>query len=200
MLHSLVEKIAGLWNAPDQWIAVERARAMPAVETAPSPNAEFRAQFLDLARNRQRQNGKVVSGLLTIVWQGTRLAAHGARYRDLKVLTEMVTDIVLDQMAGKPDFFLPYDTDNVVLCFASGNKAVTELRTAMMAHALRAALVQRMPDLAGKLRIEAVVTEIEPVEAVVRGPDLAVGLVDLLCRARDNSVLGHVSLGGLIPA
>jgi hypothetical protein len=199
MLQALVEKVADLWNAPDHWIEAERKSASPGSEVEAAPNAAFRSQFLELARDRQRQHGKVVTGLLTIVWQGSRLAALGPRYRDLKVLTEMVTDVVLDQMAGKPDFFLPYDTDNVVLCFASGNRAVTELRAAMMAHALRAALVQRMPDLGGKLRIDAVVTEIEPVEAVVRGPDLAVGLVEMLCRARDSSVLGRISLGGMVP-
>lgn len=198
MLQSLVGKIADLWNAPDAWIAAEIEDSMPPVpedEPAPGSAELFRRRFIELAGQRQRANGRVVSAMLSIAWQGSRLGAHGSRYRDLKVLTEMVTDLVLEQMAGKPDFYLAYDTDNAVLCFASANRAIVELRGAMMAQALVAALVQRMPDLAGKVRVEVVVTEVEPVDVVTRGTDLAVALVDALCRARDNSALGRLSFG-----
>lgn len=190
MLNQLVGKIVDLWNAPDQWIEAERQQVRPD-ETAdePRPDDQFRAQFLDLARQRQRQNGHVVSSLLTVNWQGTRLSALGTHYREIKALMAMVTEVVLEQMANQPDFFLRYDADNVLLCFASANKAVTEVRTAMMAQALRAALLQRMPDLAGKIRIDFVVTTVEPGEAVAKGPNLAAGLVDLLCRARDRSAI-----------
>jgi hypothetical protein len=194
MLNQLAGKIADLWNAPDQWIEAELKEAMPdeaVVELAPGDH--FRLRFIDLARDRQRQNGQLVSSLLTIVWQGSKLTALGAQYRDLRKLAGMVTEVVLEQMAAQPDFFLRYDDDNVVLCFASPNRMVIELRTAMMAQALRAALLQRIPDLAGKVRIDFTVTAVEPVEAVRKGRDLAAGLVDLLCRARDLSVVGHAA-------
>jgi len=192
MLQGLVGKIADLWNAPDQWIDAELQEAMPdgpAAELGPSDH--FRLRFIDLARDRQRQNGQLVSSLLTIVWQGAKLTALGPQYRDLRKLAAMVADVVLEQMATQPDFFLQYDDDNIVLCFASPNRMVTELRTAMMAQALRAALLQRIPDLAGKVRIDFTVTAVEPVEAVRKGQDLAAGLVDLLCRARDLSTVGR---------
>ena len=190
MLNQLVGKIVDLWNAPDQWIEAELREVTPDEPAPePAPNDRFRSRFLDLARQRQRQNGRVVSSLLTVVWQGTRLSALGTHYREIKALMTMVIEVVLEQMADQPDFFLQYDSDNVVLCFASGNKAVTEVRTAMMAQALRAALLQRMPDLAGKIRIDFVVTSVEPIEAVAKGPNLAAGLVDLLCRARDSSAI-----------
>jgi hypothetical protein len=190
MLNQLVGKIVDLWNAPDQWIEAELQHVLPdATEAEPDPGDLFRTQFLNLARQRQRQNGRVVSSLLTIVWQGNKLAALGAHYREIKALMAMVTEVVLEQMADRPDFFLRYDSDNVLLCFASANKAVTEVRTAMMAQALRAALLQRMPDLAGKIRIDFVVTAVEPVEAVAKGPNLVAGLIELLGRARDSSAI-----------
>jgi hypothetical protein len=51
-----------------------------------------------------------------------------------------------------------------------------------------------MPDLAGKIRIDFTVTTVEPIEAVAKGPDLAAGLVDLLCRTRDMSAVGHTAI------
>jgi hypothetical protein len=194
MLNQLVEKIADLWHAPDQWIEAELEEALP-VEPAPepTPGEQFRRRLLDLASHRQRQNGKLVSSLLTIVWPGSKLADLGTHYRDIKALTAMVTEVVLEQMAEQPDFFLRYDADNVVLCFASPNRAVTEIRTAMMAQALRAALLQRMPDLHGKIRVDFVVAAVEPVEAVTKGPDLLTGMVDLLCRARDSSAAAQTA-------
>lgn len=193
MLEGLTGKIAALWNAPDQWIEQERKDALPDPPVVLGPGDHFRLRFLDLARHRQKQNGKLVSSLLTIVWHGTKLSALGPHYRDMRKLAAMVTEVVLDQMATQPDIFLQYDDDNVVLCFASANRAVTELRTAMMAQALRAALLQRMPELTGKMRIDFTISAVEPVEAVTRGPDLATGLVDLLCRARDMSAIGHAA-------
>lgn len=197
MLQGLVEKIADLWNAPDHWIEAELEEVLPPEAPEPGPGDHFRRKFLELARQRQRQNGKLVTGLMTIVWHGNKLAAFGTHYRELRALTAMVTEVVLEQMASQPDFFLPYDDDNVVLCFASPNPAVIELRTAMMAHALRAALAQRAPDIARRLRIEVVVTALEPAEAVTRGPNLTASLVDILCRARDASAVAQGSLGGL---
>lgn len=197
MLQGLVEKIADLWNAPDHWIEAELEEVLPPEAPEPGPDDHFRRKYLELARQRQRQNGKLVSGLITIVWHGSKLAAFGTYFRDLRALTGMVTEVVLEQMASQPDFFLPYDADNVVLCFGSPNRAVTELRTAMMAQALRAALLQHMPDLAGKIRVEFVVTALEPAEAVAKGPDLTASLVDLLCRARDASAVARGSFGGL---
>lgn len=192
MLNVLVQTIADLWNAPDQWIEAELEEALPPQpEPEPSAGHTFRSRFLDLARYRQRQNGKVVSSLLTIVWQGAKLSPLAAQFREIKALTALVTEVVLEQMADRPDFFLQYDSNNVVVCFASGNKAVTEVRTAMMAQALRAALLQRMPALAGQVRIDFVVTTVEPIEAVAKGPDLVAGLVDTLCRMRDASAVGR---------
>jgi hypothetical protein len=59
----------------------------------------------------------------------------------------------------------------------------------MMAQALRAALLQRAPDLGGKIRIDFVVTTVDPVEVVAKEADLVVRLVDLLCQARNSSVI-----------
>lgn len=186
MLQTLVGKIAEIWNAPDLWIEAERAEAFP--ETAPkTPQHSFRSQFLDLARTRQRDNGKLVASLITIVWLDAP-QAEAARYRDMKALTAMVVEVVLEQMAGKPDIYLQHDADNAVLCFASGNRLVMELRTAMMAQALRAALTQRMPELAERVRIEFVVNDLDPVDAVTGGSDPAAALVDLLCRTRQASL------------
>lgn len=190
MLQTLVGKIVDLWNAPDQWIEAERKEVLPdETVVEPPPHQRFRTQFLELARQRQRQNGPLVSSLLTIVWQGSRLSVLGTYHREIKALMAMVTEVVLEQMADRPDFFLRYDTDNVVLCFASANKAVIEVRTAMMAQALRAALLQRAPDLGGKIRIDFVVTTVDPVEVVAKEADLVVRLVDLLCQARNSSVI-----------
>lgn len=197
MLQGFVEKIADLWNAPDQWIEAEREEVLPPEAPEPGPGDHFRRKFLDLARQRQRQNSKLVSSLLTVVWHGSKLAAYGSYYNNLRTLTGMVTDMVLEQMAAPPDFYLPYDTDNVVLCFASPNREVAELRTAMMAHALRAALQQRMPDLSARIRIEFVVSALEPVDVVARGTDLTASLVDLLCRARDSSAVAQASFARL---
>ena len=191
MLQGLAGKIADLWNAPDQWIEKELEEALPEEPVELGPVDHFRRKLIALAQQRQKQNGKLVSSLLTIVWQSNKLTALGTHYRDMRKLAAMVVEVVLEQMAAQPDIFLQYDDDNVVLCFASANRAVTEVRTAMMAQALRAALLQRMPDVAGKLRIDFTVTQIEPVEAVARGPDLAAGLIDLLCRTRDMSAIGH---------
>lgn len=193
MLEGLVGKIADLWNAPDQWIEKELEEALPDEPVELGPDGHFRRKLIALAQQRQKQNGKLVSSLLTIVWHGNKLTALGTGYCDVRNLTGMVVEVVLEQMATQPDIFLRYDDDNVVLCFASANRAVTELRTAMMAQALRAALLQRMPDLAGKLRIDFTVTAVEPVEAVARGPDIAASLVDLLCRARDMTAIGHAA-------
>lgn len=193
MLQELAGKIAELWHAPDQWIAEELEAVLPEEPVEPGPVDHFRRKLIDLAQQRQKQNGKLVSSLLTIVWQGSKLTALGAQYRDMRKLAAMVVEVVIEQMAAQPDIFLQYDDDNVVLCFASPNRAVTELRTAMMAQAVRAALLQRLPDLAGKMRIDFTVTQIEPVEAVAKGPDLAAGLVDLLCRTRDSSAIGHAA-------
>lgn len=202
MLQGLVAKIAVLWNAPDHWIEAEREEVLPPEpEAEPAPDQLFRRQFFDLARLRQRRNEQLVSGLLTISWQGGKSTALGAHYRDLKVLAGMVTEVVLEQMAAQPDFFFPYDSDNVVLCFASANRAIVELRAAMMAHALRAALLQRAPDLASKMRVDVIVTAVEPVELVTKGQDLLAGLVDLLSRARDRQVIRPPSFpASLIPA
>ena len=189
MLQTLVGKIVDLWNAPDQWIEAERNEVLPDAAPEPPPRQRFRTQFLELARQRQRQNGPLVSSLLTIVWQGSRLSVLGTYHREIKALMAMVTEVVLEQMADRPDFFLQYDSDNVILCFASANKAIIEVRTAMMAQALRAALLQRAPDLAGKIRIDFVVTMVEPVEVVAKETDLVAGLVDLLCRARNGRVI-----------
>lgn len=191
MLHGLVGKIADLWNAPDQWIEKELEEALPDAPVELGPEEHFRRRLIDLAQQRQKQNGKLVSSLLTIVWQGNKLTALGPHYRDMRKLAGMVVEVVIEQMATQPDIFLQYDDDNIVLCFASPNRAVTELRTAMMAQALKAALLQRLPDLTGKLRIDFTVTQIEPVEAVAKGPDVATRLVDLLCRTRNRTALGH---------
>ena len=193
MLEGLAGKIAELWNAPDQWIEQELEAALPDAPVELGPDGQFRRKLIALAQQRQKQNGRLLSSLLTIVWQGTKLTALGPHYRDMRKLAGMVTELVLEQMATQPDIFLQYDDDNVVLCFASSNRAVTELRTAMMAQALRAALLQRMPDIAGKVRIDFTVTMVEPIEAVAKGPDLAAGLVDLLCRTRDMSAVGHAA-------
>ncbi len=193
MLEGLVGKIADLWNAPDQWIEKELEDALPDPPVVLGPDGHFRRNLIALAQQRQKQSGQLLSSLLTIVWQGTKLSALGPHYRDMRKLTGMVIEVVLDQMATQPDIFLQYDDDNVVLCFASANRAVTELRTAMMAQALRAALLQRMPDLAGKMRIDFTVIGVEPVEAVTRGPDLAASLVDRLCRTRDRTAIGHAA-------
>lgn len=193
MLEGLAGKIADLWHTPDLWIERELEDALPDAPVELGPIDHFRRRLIALAQQRQKQNGKLVSSLLTIVWQGNKLSALGTHYRDMRKLAGMVVEVVLEQMATQPDIFLQYDDDNVVLCFASANRAVTEVRTAMMAQALRAALLQRMPDLAGKLRIDFTVTAVEPVEAVTKGPDLAAGLVDLLCRSRDMSAIGHAA-------
>lgn len=193
MLQGVAGKIAELWNAPDQWIEKELEAALPDRPVELGPRDHFRLRLIDLARQRQRQHGKLVSSLLTIVWTNSKLSALGPHYRDLRKLASMVTEVVLAQMTTQPDIFLQYDDDNVVLCFASPNQAVTELRTAMMAQALRAALLQRMPDMADKVRIDFVVTAVEPVEAVAHGPNVAAGLVDRLGRARDISAIGHAA-------
>lgn len=178
MLRTLVGKIAEIWNAPDQWIEAERAEAFPELEAA-TPHGAFRSQFLDLARDRQRENGKLVASLITIVWTDAP-EGEATRYRDMKALTAMVVEVVLEQMAGRPDICLQYDADNAVICFASGNRLVMELRTAMMAQALRAALGQRMAELAERVRIEFVVQDLDPVDAVAGGTDPAAALVELL--------------------
>lgn len=193
MLEGLVGKIARVWNAPDQWIEKELEAVLPDPPAEPGPDDLFRLRLIELAGERQKQNGKLVSSLLTIVWQGTKLTALGPHYRDMRKLAGMVTELVLEQMATQPDIFLKYDDDNVVLCFASANRAVTEVRTAMMAQALRAALLNRMPNLADKLRIEFVVTSVEPVDAVAGGNDLVTGLVDLLCRTRDMRAIANAA-------
>jgi len=194
MPQGLVGKIADLWNAPDQWIEQELEAALPEPPVDLGPDHHFRRRVIALAQQRQKQNAHLLSSLLTVVWQGNKLTALGAHYRDMRKLASMVTELVLEQMAAEPDIFLQYDDDNAVLCFASTNRAVTEVRMAMMAQALRAALLQRMPDLAGKIRIDFTVTTVEPIEAVAKGPDLAAGLVDLLCRTRDMSAVGHTAI------
>ena len=108
MLHGLVETIADIWSAPDRWIEAELAAAAAVVAQsasveAKSPEPEdqsFRANFLELARTRQRQNGRVVCGLLRLVRPGSRLMAMGSARAGTPTLTAMVADSVLGQMAG----------------------------------------------------------------------------------------------------
>ncbi len=202
MLHGLVDTIADIWSAPDRWIEAElaAAEAAAAAETAraaaqpeaPEPEIEdevFRARFLGLARTRQRQHGPVVCGLLSIVWPGPRLMAVG-QPRDQKALTAMVGESVLNQMAGEPDCFAQRDENTYLLCFASGNAAVAELRATMMAQALRAALVRALPNSSGTLRVDRVVSEIDPVELVLKHRAIAPGLARHLQGLQSQQVAG----------
>jgi hypothetical protein len=197
MLNGLVEKIADIWNAPDAWFEAEAEAARRSDGGTPAdPAALFRKQLLDLARVRQRQEGRLVSAMLTIAWQGNRLSLFGAHSRDFKALTGMVMEVVLEQMATPPDLFLQLDADNAVLCFASPNRMIGELRAGMMAQALRAALFRHAPDLAGRLRIDFSVADFDPVDVVTGGTDVASGLIDLLVRTSNASALGRQSVGG----
>lgn len=191
MIRTFLDTIADLWRAPDAWIAAELDLAPSEGETKPvHPDGLFRSQFLDLARQRQRANGPMVAGLLSLVWQVPRLTAFGARHSDMRALTALVAEVVLQQMADRPDIVLQYDADTFLVCFASGSPAVPEIRIAMMAQALEAALLARIPDLDGRLRIDHVVTTLNPATPVRRYADIGTGLASILRTARDSRPFG----------
>jgi len=202
MLHGLVDTIADIWSAPDRWIEAELAAADAAAAQLaslkpPSPEPEdqrFRAHFLELARTRQRQNGRVVCGLLRLIRPGSRLMAVGAARADTPALTAMVADSVLGQMAAPPDCFTYRDPDTYLVCFASGNVAVAGLRATMMGQALRAALVRTSMEPVSTLRVESVVADLDPVDIVLNCPNIAAGLVERLDDSLSQQVAGTVSL------
>ena len=90
----------------------------------------------------------------------------------------MLGESVLGQMAAAPDCFAQRDENTYLLCFASGNSAVAELRATMMAQALRASLLRGLPDQVASVRVESIVGEIDPVEIVLKHPRIAPGLTD----------------------
>lgn len=191
MIRIFLDTIADLWRAPDAWIAAELEFAPSGSDPTPvHADGPFRSQFLDLARQRQRANGPMVAGLLSLAWQVPRLSAIGARHSDMKALTAMVAEVVLQQMADRPDFVLQYDADTFLVCFASGSPAVPEIRIAMMAQALEAALLARIPNLDGRLRIDHVVTTLNPAAPVRRYADIGTGLASILRTARDSRPFG----------
>ncbi len=194
MLRPLLNTILKLWGSPEAWAAQSFVTADPADEIdLPDSERRFRAQFIALARHRQRSNGKLLAGLLTLQWTVPRPTMFGARQGEMKRLTGMVSEVVLEQMADLPDLVLQYDADHFLVCFAGTGEPIAELRLAMMAQALQAALEQRIPEVAGKLSIDAAMTSFAPAMPLRRSRSVASGLASMLVaakRVRSFSPLG----------
>lgn len=198
MLRQLVDTIGDLWRTPDAWVAAEVVAAMPVQdEELPEVERRFRTQFIALARYRQRLDGRLLAGLLTINWQVSRPALFGPRASEMKRLTSMVSEVVLEQMADLPDLVLQYDADHFLVCFAGSGEPIAELRLTMMAQALQAALEQRIPDLAGQVRIAAQMTSFAPALPLRRSPNLAAGLASLLMGGKRMQGLGQLGYASL---
>lgn len=191
MLRLLFDTLADLWRTPGPEVAAEPVPFEPDSDDDPTdPERRFRAQFIELARHRQRNNGQLLAGQLTLDWQVSRVSMFGTRLTEMKRLTSMVSEVVLEQMADLPDLVLQHDADHFFVCFAGTGEPIAELRLAMMAQALQAALEQRIPEISGKLRIEAAMTSFNPALPLRRSRSLAKGLSSLLVAARHVRALG----------
>jgi len=191
MLPKLLDTIFELWRAPQDWARAGFVPADPLADTELSDaERRFRARFIELARHRQQSNGKLLAGLLTLDWQVSRPTPAGPPQGEIKRLAGMVSEVVLEQMADLPDLVLQYDADHFLVCFAGAGEPIAELRLAMMAQALQAALEQRIPDIAGKLRIDAAMSSFAPALPLRRSPSLASGLASMLVAAQRIKALG----------
>lgn len=191
MLRHLFDTIADLWRSRDSKALNDVVMVEPEDDVDPfDPERRFRAQFIELARHRQRSNGQLLAGQLTLNWQGSRVTMFGARQAEMKRLTSMVSEVVLEQMADLPDLVLQHDADRFLVCFAGTGEPIAELRLAMMAQALQAALEQRIPEISGKLRIDAAMTSFNPALPLRRSRNLAKGLASLLHAARHVRAFG----------
>jgi len=84
--------------------------------------------------------------------QLAKAVGHPARVQ--RGVAALLGESVLGQMAAAHDCFAQRDENTYLLCFASGNSAVAELRATMMAQALRASLLRGLPDQVVSVRVE----------------------------------------------
>ncbi|MBN15882.1 MAG: hypothetical protein CMJ15_11830 [Pelagibacterium sp.] len=149
-------------------------RENPQPAKADSPVAAvFERDLENLVENLGTAERPLVTGSMELLGLDEVRACLGAKWNRLADQALAIATAEIKRYLSDQDFFKPESETRFLICFASLNREQAMHKASLIARAIRARLLDELPEIEEQTSVERFVTEVDPKDLAGRGRGLA---------------------------